>query len=694
MVSGTLEKTRNIGIIAHIDAGKTTVTERILYYTGRTYKIGEVHEGTATMDWMAQERERGITITAAATTCEWRGHTVNVIDTPGHIDFTVEVQRSLRVLDGGIVVFDGVAGVEPQSETVWRQADRYGVPRICFVNKLDRLGAELDHTVAMIAERLGASPAKLQLPLGVEDGFCGVIDLVDMRAHVWHEEDLGAVPDTVAIPPESLADAQAAREALVEQVAEADEALEMLYLEGLPVDGLALRQGLRRATLANRVVPVLCGSALRNKGVQPLLDAVVDLLPSPLDKPPIEGVNPLTREDEVRHPEAGDPFAALAFKTVHDPYVGRLAFVRVYSGQAHTGDKILNASNGKTERLGRLVRMHANAREDVSSVSAGEIAAIVGPKFVGTGDTLCDRDHPIILAAITFPEPVIHVAIEPRTKADQDRLAAALARLAEEDPTFQVRTDPETSQTLIYGMGELHLEVLVDRMMREFGVWAKVGRPQVAYRETITRPVKGVVGRFIRQTGGRGQYGHVVVDVEPNEAGAGNTFESVVTGGAIPKEFVRAVEGGIREALGSGVVAGYPVVDVHVRLTDGSCHEVDSSDVAFKMAASLALREGLLGGASVLLEPITSVEVVAPEPHIGDIIGNLNSRRGQIEGMEPRRGGVASVRAYVPLGEMFGYASDLRSMSQGRGTFTMEFHRYEPVPDKIRERLTGIGVVA
>ncbi len=694
MSSTDLDTTRNIGIIAHIDAGKTTVTERILYYTGRTYKIGEVHEGTATMDWMAQERERGITITAAATTCYWRDHRINLIDTPGHIDFTVEVQRSLRVLDGGVVVFDGVAGVEPQSETVWRQADRYGVPRICLVNKMDRPGADLDATIEMIIDRLDASPIKLQEPIGAENEFAGVVDLVGMKAYVWHEEDLGAVPDEVDIPSDLVPSAESAREKLVEQVAEVDEELQLAYLEEKAIESDELRLAIRRATLSGAVVPVLCGSALRNKGVQPLLDAIVDFLPSPVEVPPITGSVPETGEEVSLPPDPEAPFSALAFKIVYDSYVGRVAFVRTYSGRADRGDRILNSTNGKTQRLGRLVRMHANTREEIESLKAGEIAAVVGPKFVSTGDTLCHFDHPVILESISFPEPVIHVAIEPRTKADEVRLVDALSRLAEEDPTFQVRTDPETGQTLIYGMGELHLEVLVERMTREFNVAAKVGRPQVSYRETMTRPVRDVEGRFVRQTGGRGQYGHAILDVEPKAPGSGITFESTVGGNRIPKEYVPAVEAGVREALGGGVLAGFPVVDVHVRLTDGSYHDVDSSELAFKTAGSIAIREALVKGASVLLEPIMQVEVVAPEDYVGDIIGNLNARRGQIEGMNPRAGGLAAVTAFVPLAEMFGYASDLRSMSQGRGTFTMEFTRYEPVPEKLSETLVGVRVLA
>ncbi len=691
-----LDKTRNIGIIAHIDAGKTTTTERILFYTGRTYKIGEVHEGTATMDWMDQERERGITITAAATSAEWKGYKVNIIDTPGHIDFTVEVQRSLRVLDGGVVVFDAVAGVEPQSETVWRQADRYQVPRICFVNKMDRVGADLDNTCAMIVDRLGANPVKLHLPIGAEDQFEGVIDLMEMKALVWTAEDLGAKPEIREIPDALRADAEAAREVMIERVAENDEDLEMLFLEGEEISTEALKAGLRRATLSLRLVPVFCGTALKNKGVQPLLDAVIDYLPSPHDVPPVRGMRPDTEEPVERGPDPDAPFTALVFKIVTDPFVGRLAFVRVYSGSASTGDKILNASKGQTERMGRLVKMHADSREEIEMVSAGDIAAIIGPKTMVTGDTLCDADDPVVLEAITFPDPVIHVAIEPKTKADSDKMGNALGRLAEEDPTFQVRVDEETGQTLIYGMGELHLEVLVERLRREFKVGANVGRPQVAYRETITRPAEDIVGRYVKQTGGRGQFGHVVIDLEPVDGQEdGITFEEVVKGGSVPREYFRAIEQGAREALGNGILAGFPVVDVHIRLKDGSYHEVDSSEMAFKAAASLAVREALARGKSVLLEPVMKVEVVAPEDYTGDVIGDINSRRGQIDVMEPRPGGVSAVRCFVPLGEMFGYASRLRSITQGRGSFTMEFARYEQVPAKIREEVSaGMAVTA
>ena len=691
MSSNDLKSTRNIGIIAHIDAGKTTVTERILYYTGRTYKIGEVHEGTATMDWMAQERERGITITAAATTAQWRDHRINIIDTPGHIDFTVEVQRSLRVLDGGVVVFDAVAGVEPQSETVWRQADRYAVPRICFVNKMDRTGADLDRTIGMIVDRLGGRPVKAQLPIGIESDFLGIIDLVEMRQSTWQDEDLGAAATVSDVSQEFLAEAQAAREKLIEGVAEHDDELMMHYLDGEPVGPELLRGAIRRATLANRIVPVFCGTALKNKGVQSLLDAVVDYLPSPLEVPPVVATDPATEEPVELAASADGPFVALVFKIVTDPYVGRLAFVRVYSGRANTGDKLLNVGKGKAERLGRLVLMHANTREEIDSISAGDIAAIVGPKFAATGDTLSDADRPLALEAITFPEPVIHVAIEPKTKADSDKMSDALVRLAEEDPTFQVKSDPETGQTLIYGMGELHLEVLVDRMRREFQVGADVGRPQVAYRETVSRPALGVEGRFVRQTGGRGQFGHVVIDLAPSDSGDKNRFFNEIKGGVIPKDYFRAIEGGVNEALESGLLTGFPVVDVDVTLRDGSYHEVDSSEIAFKVAAGMAVKTALERGQPVILEPIMKVEIVTSEDCAGDVIGNINSRRGQIGSMEPRTGGAVSIQADVPLAEMFGYASDLRSLTQGRGTFTMEFARYSRVPEKIGKELAGAG---
>ncbi len=685
-----LERTRNIGIIAHIDAGKTTITERILYYTGKTYKMGEVHEGTAVMDWMAQERERGITITAAATTCYWRDHQINIIDTPGHIDFTAEVQRSLRVLDGGVVVFDGVAGVEPQSETVWRQADRYRVPRVCFVNKMDRAGADLQRTMKMIEERLHATPVALQIPMGREENFVGVVDLLLQEAIIYTDE-LGTRLEETEIPEELQEEACELRELLIEKVAETDEALTHKYLDGEEISVEELKAALRRATIDLKLVPVLCGSALRNKGVQPLLDAVVDYLPSPLDIPPIKGINPRTGEEESRAVAEDEPFSALVFKIVSDPYVGRLAYLRVYSGRLDSGSRVYNATKDRKERIGRLLQMHANHREEISTVYVGDIAAAVGLKHTFTGDTLTDEGHPLILESITFPEPVISVAIEPKTKADQDKMSIALQRLAEEDPTFKVRTDPETGQTLISGMGELHLEVLVDRMLREFKVWAKVGKPQVAYRETITRPARGE-GRFVRQTGGKGQYGHVVLELEPLEKGSGYQFEDTIRGGVIPQEFIPAVDAGIREAMESGVLAGYPLVDFKACLVDGSYHEVDSSEMAFKIAASMALKDAVQRAGPVLLEPIMKVEVVMPEEYVGDVIGDLNARRAQILGMNPRIGGLQAVDAMVPLGNMFGYATALRSMTQGRGTFTMEFDHYAQVPPELARQIIVGGI--
>lgn len=681
-----MERTRNIGIIAHIDAGKTTITERILFYTRKIHRMGEVHEGAATMDWMEQERERGITITAAATTCYWRDHRINIIDTPGHIDFTVEVQRSLRVLDGGIVVFDGVAGVEPQSETVWRQADRYHVPRICFVNKMDRPGADLWHTIDMITDRLGANPVALQVPIGVESEFVGVVDLVSQEAFLYADE-LGVQQEVREVPPYLREEVARRREILVERVAETDERLTLKFLEGEPIEPLELRAALRRATLEGRLVPVLCGAALRNKGVQPLLDAVIYYLPSPLDIPPITGIHPKTEKEEVRSAEGKEPFAALAFKIVSDPYVGRLAYLRVYSGSLKVGSSVLNSSKGTKERVGRLLRMHANHREEIDMAYAGDIAAVAGLKRTFTGDTLCDRKHPIVLESIGFPEPVISVAIEPRTQADQEKMSVALARLEEEDPTFDVRIDEDTGQTIISGMGELHLEVLVDRMLREFRVSAKVGKPQVSYRETLTRPAR-VEGRFIRQTGGRGQYGHVWLEIEPLGRGEGFKFEARTKGGVIPKEFIRAVEKGVREAMESGVLAGYPVVDLRVALVDGSYHEVDSSELAFKIAASMALKNGLQEAAPVLLEPIMKLEVIVPEQFTGEVVGDLSARRAQIGGMTPR-GDLQVIRAQAPLAQMFSYATALRSMTQGRGTFTMEFDHYDRLPPELAEEITG-----
>ncbi|MFQ6000999.1 MAG: elongation factor G, partial [Anaerolineae bacterium] len=681
-----LERTRNIGIIAHIDAGKTTITERILFYTRKIHRMGEVHEGAATMDWMEQERERGITITAAATTCYWRDHRINIIDTPGHIDFTVEVQRSLRVLDGGIVVFDGVAGVEPQSETVWRQADRYHVPRICFVNKMDRPGADLWHTIDMIADRLGANPVALQVPIGVESEFVGVVDLISQEAFLYADE-LGIRQEVGEVPPHLREEVARYREILVERVAETDERLTLKFLEGEPIEPPELRAALRRATLEGRLVPVLCGAALRNKGIQPLLDAVIYYLPSPLDIPPITGINPKTEKEEIRSADGKEPFAALAFKIVSDPYVGRLAYLRLYSGSLKVGSSVLNSSKGTKERVGRLLRMHANHREEVDMAYAGDIVAVAGLKRTFTGETLCDPKHPIVLESIRFPEPVISVAIEPRTQADQEKMSVALARLEEEDPTFDVRIDEDTGQTIISGMGELHLEVLVDRMLREFRVSARVGKPQVSYRETITRPAR-VEGRFIRQTGGRGQYGHVWLEIEPLGRGEGFKFEDRTKGGVIPREFIPAVEKGVREAMESGVLAGYPVVDLKVALVDGSYHEVDSSELAFKIAASMALKSGLQDAAPVLLEPIMKLEVIVPEEFTGEVVGDLSARRARIEGMTPR-GNLQVIRAEAPLAQMFGYATVLRSMTQGRGTFTMEFDHYDRLPPELAEEITG-----
>lgn len=686
-----LEQIRNIGIIAHIDAGKTTTTERVLYYTGRTHRMGNVDEGTTVTDWMDQERERGITITAAAITAYWRHCQINIIDTPGHIDFTAEVQRSLRVLDGGIVVFDAVAGVEPQSETVWHQADRYGVPRICFVNKMDRIGAGYDHTVEMIRDRLNANPVTVQIPIGAESKFRGAVDLLTMEAVVWHEEDLGSTPSIEPIPASMREKAEEARNRLVEQVVETDDGLTLKYLEGQEITVDELRAALRRATLLNEVTPVLCGSALRNKGIQPLLDAVVDYLPSPLDVRPIEGENPYTGKSEIREADDTKPATALVFKIATDAFVGRLAYLRVYSGRLEIGQSLINPTKDKKERLGRLVRMHADRREDVKEVLAGDIVAVPGLKHTFTGDTLCDPKHPIVLEAITFPEPVISVAIEPKTTADQDRMSEALSRLAEEDPTFQVRVNDQTGQMLISGMGELHLEVLVNRLLREFKVQANVGKPRVAYRETITKVVRGVEGRFIRQTGGRGQYGVVELDLFPLPPGTGTVFENHLRGGAIPSEFVPAVEGGVREAMESGVLAGYPLVDVKVALVDAAYHQEDSSEMSFKVAGSMALQEGVQSGEPVLLEPVMRVEIITPEEFTGEVLGNLSARRAEINGMRPRVGALQVIDATVPLSEMFGYATQLRSMSQGRGVFTMEFDHYEKVSQEVLFAVTGGG---
>jgi elongation factor G len=680
-----LDKTRNIGIMAHIDAGKTTTTERILYYTGRSYKIGEVDEGTATMDWMVQEQERGITITSAATTCFWRDCLINIIDTPGHVDFTVEVERSLRVLDGAVAILDAVAGVEPQTETVWRQADKYRVPRILYVNKMDRTGADFYQSLEMVRTRLGAIPVAIQLPLGKEDGFRGVIDLIEEVALVWPEDGQGQSFERVPVPAEHAAAVKEYRERMLEALSEVDEALMEKYLGDQKIPREEIQAAVRAGTLAMKVVPVVCGASFKNKGVQPLLDAVVDYLPSPLDIPPVQGVNPETREPEVRTASDTEPFAALAFKLMNDPYVGQLTFLRVYSGTVEAGEHVYNSFQQKRERIGRLLRMHANKREEIEAVSAGDIAAAVGLKFARTGDTLCDPDHPIVLESMDFPEPVISVAIEPKTKADDERLGMSLGRLALEDPTFKVAVDAETSQTLISGMGELHLEIIVDRLLREFKVEANVGKPQVAYRETIRRKAEAR-GRFVRQTGGRGQYGDVEIEIEPAEPGKGFVFENKIVGGAIPREYIPATEKGIREAMESGVLAGYPVVDVHVSLLDGSYHEVDSSEMAFKIAGSMAFKDAVRRAQPVLLEPIMQVEVVTPEEYMGAVHGDLAARRGRIVSMEAR-GSSQVIRANVPLSSMFGYATELRSLTQGRATYTMQFARYEEIPSALAEEI-------
>ncbi|WP_461371794.1 elongation factor G [Candidatus Darwinibacter acetoxidans] len=678
-----VEKTRNIGIMAHIDAGKTTTTERILFYTGKVHKIGETHEGGATMDWMAQERERGITITSAATTCHWKGYRINIIDTPGHVDFTVEVERSLRVLDGAVAVFCSVGGVEPQSETVWRQADRYRVPRIAYVNKMDRVGANFQRVMDMMVERLGANPVAVQWPIGAEDTFRGIVDLVEMKAH-FYIDDIGNF-EVGEIPEELRDEVELARQLLVEKVAETDEELTIKYLEGEEITPEELKAALRRACIAVELIPVLCGSSFKNKGVQPLLDAVVEYLPSPADLPPVEGSNPATGAEEHRALRDDEPFAGLAFKIMADPYVGKLAFFRVYSGTLRAGSYVLNVSTGRRERVGRILLMHANHREDVDQVFSGDIAAIVGPKDISTGDTLADEKHPILLEALEFPEPVINLAVEPKSKADQDKLGYALQRLAEEDPTFRVYTDQETGQTIIAGMGELHLEIIVDRLLREFKVEANIGKPQVAYRETITKAVKAE-GKFVRQTGGRGQYGHVVLEVEPNERGAGFVFENKIVGGVVPREYIAPVEAGIKEAMLTGVVAGFPVVDVKVALVDGSYHEVDSSELAFKIAGSIGFKEACRQAAPVILEPVMKLEVVTPDDFLGDVMGDINARRGKIEGME-QRGNTQIVRGYVPLAEMFGYATALRSMTQGRAQHTMTFAYYEQLPPALAEEI-------
>ncbi len=682
-----LARVRNIGIMAHIDAGKTTTTERILYYTGRTYKIGEVHEGSAVMDWMAQEQERGITITSAATTCKWRDTWINIIDTPGHVDFTVEVERSLRVLDGAVAVFDAVAGVEPQTETVWRQANKYNVPRMCFVNKMDRVGADFFRCVDMVKDRLEATVAVAQLPVDAESDFRGVVDLLQMKALVW-EDAMGESFATEEIPPELKADAEHWRHELVDVLSHTDETVLEKYVSEEEITADDLRRALRNATVSGDVVPVLCGTAFKNKGVQPLLDAVVDYLPSPLDVPPIGGTDVKTGEPIERGASDDEPFAALAFKIMSDPHVGKLTYFRVYSGKLAAGSPVLNVTKDRKERVGRILQMHANHREDKDGVFAGDIVAAVGLKNTTTGDTLSDPTRPILLERMEFPEPVISVAIEPKTKADQDKLGKALGALSEEDPTFQVRTDEDTGQTIISGMGELHLDVLVDRMTREFSVVANVGKPQVAYRETITVPVEKVEQRYVRQTGGRGQYGHVVINLEPTGPGGGYEFVDKIVGGVIPREYVPAVDAGIQEAMEGGVIAGYPLVDMRAILTDGSYHDVDSSEMAFKIAGSMAVKEAAKRAKPVLLEPIMEVEVVTPENYMGDVIGDLSARRGKVEGME-QRGNAQVVRAQVPLGEMFGYATDLRSRTQGRATYTMQFDSYQPVPESIAQEITA-----
>jgi len=682
-----LEKTRNIGIMAHIDAGKTTTTERILYYTGVSHKIGEVHDGAATMDWMEQEQERGITITSAATTCSWKDHRINIIDTPGHVDFTIEVERSLRVLDGAVAVFCSVGGVEPQSETVWRQADKYCVPRIAFINKMDRVGADFFRGVSMIKDRLKANPVPIQLPVGKEDTFTGVIDLVDMRAIIWDEESLGAKFHITDIPAAEIDTANEYREKMIEELASHDDVLMEKYLGGEEITAEEIREAIRKSTINIEICPVICGSAFKNKGVQNLLDAVVDYMPAPTDIPPIKGVEEDSEKEIERAASDEEPFSALAFKIMTDPYVGQLCFFRVYSGVIESGSYVYNSTKGKKERIGRILKMHANKREEIKEVRAGDIAAAVGLKNTTTGDTLCDDKNAVILESIEFPEPVISIAIEPKTKADQEKLGISLQKLASEDPSFRVRTDEETGQTILSGMGELHLEIIVDRLMREFKVEANVGKPQVAYRETVTKKVK-VEGKFVRQSGGRGQYGHVWLEIEPQEPGAGYEFVDAIKGGVVPREYIPAVDKGIQEAMETGGLAGYPVVDVKVALIDGSYHDVDSSEMAFKIAGSMGFKEGTAKASPVLLEPIMSVEVVVPEEHMGDVIGDLNSRRGRIMGMESRAGAQV-VTAMVPLATMFGYATDLRSATQGRATYTMTFHHYEQVPKSVAEEIVA-----
>ena len=681
-----LDKTRNIGIMAHIDAGKTTTTERILFYTGRVHKMGEVHDGAATMDWMIQEQERGITITSAATSCRWRDCQINIIDTPGHVDFTVEVERSLRVLDGAVAVFCSVGGVEPQSETVWRQADKYGVPRIAYINKMDRVGADFYRGLKMIKDRFGANPVALQMPIDSEERFRGVVDLVRNKA-ILYTDDLGSPAEESEIPPEIANEAGALRDRLLEAVAETDDELMNKYLENEELTEEEIKEGLRKATLSVKLVPVLCGSSFKNKGVQPLLDAIVDYLPAPTDVLPIRGIDPGTDAEAVRAPRDDEPFSALAFKIMADPYVGKLTFFRVYSGQLKSGSYVFNSTKGRRERIGRILRMHANHREDIDEVFTGDIVAAVGLKDTTTGDTLCDDKNPVILESMEFPEPVISVAIEPKTKADQEKMGIALQKLAEEDPTFRMHTDPETGQMLIAGMGELHLEIIVDRMLREFKVDANVGRPQVAYKETIRKKVKAE-GKYVRQSGGRGQYGHVVLEIEPLEAGAGFVFTNKIVGGVIPKEYIPAAEAGAKEAMENGVLAGYPMVDIGITLVDGSYHDVDSSEMAFKIAGSMGFKSGAAKAGAVLLEPVMKVEVVVSDTYMGDVIGDLNARRGRIEEMESRSGAQV-IHAFVPLSDMFGYATDLRSRTQGRGTYTMQFSHYSDVPQNIAE-----GIIA
>jgi elongation factor G len=671
--------------MAHIDAGKTTTTERILFYTGRTHRIGEVHEGTATMDWMEQEQERGITITSAATTCTWRDIRINIIDTPGHVDFTAEVERSLRVLDGAVAVFDAVHGVQPQSEKVWRQADKYGVPRICFINKIDKMGADFEHAVDTIRKRLNAKPVAIQIPIGQEAKFIGVVDLVEMKAVVWKDETMGAEYSTEEIPADLRKKAEAFHAQLVEAVAETDDGLLHKFLEGETISAAELRAALRRATIALQLFPVIVGTSFKNKGVQPLLDAVVDYLPSPLDTKEVKGVHPDTGEVLTRHSDDNEPFSALAFKIMADPFVGQLTFIRVYSGQLKSGDAVINAGKRKTERIGRLLKMHANKREDIQEIMAGDICACVGVKNVSTGDTICDEDHPIALESIVFAVPVISVAVEPKTKADQEKMGMALGRLAQEDPTFKVHTDPDSGQTIISGMGELHLEIIVDRMMREYKVEANVGKPQVAYRETIRKKTEAE-GKYIRQTGGKGQYGHVRLRLEPQEPGKGYEFVNEVIGGSIPKEFIKPIDQGIKEALEGGILAGYPMVDVKAIVYDGSYHDVDSNEMAFKIAGSMAFKEAARKASPVLLEPVMAVEVVTPEDYAGAIMGDLSSRRGRIEGMEHRAGSQV-ISAIVPLAEMFGYATQMRSSTQGRAEYSMHFARYEEAPRSVSEEI-------